>query len=160
MRNYQAVINGSWLWTARTVYDLTRPAPGSDKYAALSAASKIASDIYYGARIENVPEYRLNLFNKYTFTDGPVRGASIGFGMRYSSETVISRSVDWNPLAGGAQSGDYLVFDVTASYPWEIAGYKIKSSFGIFNATDKVYMEGRNVTSPARNFLLTNTVSF
>ncbi len=166
MRNYQAVINGSWLWTAKTVYDKTRAAPGSAAYQAYDLTTvggnnaKYNADIYYGARIENVPEYRLNMFHKYTFTDGPVRGASIGLGIRYSSETVISRSLDWNPLAGGAQSGDFLVFDVTASYPWEIAGYKIKSSLGIYNATDKVYMEGRNVTSPARNFLFTNTVSF
>ncbi|MCF7687907.1 MAG: TonB-dependent receptor, partial [Cephaloticoccus sp.] len=160
MRNYQAVINGSWLWTAKTVYDKTRFAPGTAGYNNYSAAAKIAADIYYNARIENVPEYRLNMFHKYTFTDGPARGASIGLGIRYSSETVISRSVDWNPLNGGAQSGDYLVFDVTASYPWELLGYKIKSSIGIYNATDEDYMEGRNVFSPARNWLFTNTVTF
>jgi hypothetical protein len=158
--NFQAVINGSWLWTAKTVYDKTRAAPGTDRYNAASAASKVASDIYYGARIENVPEYRFNVFGKYTFTDGPVRGISLGGGMRYSSETVVARSVDWNPLNGGYQAGDYVVFDVTASYPWSIAGFNMRSSFGIYNVTDKEYSEGSFVLSPARNWLLSNTIQF
>ncbi len=160
IRNFQAVINGSWLWTAKTVYDKTRAAPGSAAYTASSAAAKIASDIYYNARIENVPEYRFNFFGKYTFTDGPARGASVGFGARYSSETVVSRSVDWNPLAGGYQAGDYLVFDLTASYPWEVLGYKVQTSLGIYNVTDLEYSEGSFAMSPARNFLLTNTLKF
>lgn len=164
VRNFQAVINGSWLWTAKTVFDKTRAAPGTAAYNSLSTAAKIASDIYYGARIENVPEYRLNAFGKYTFTDNFIgehgRGLSIGLGARYSSETVISRSIDWNPLREGLQAGDYLVFDATISYPWEILGYRVQSSLGIYNVTDKDYLEGSFVLSPARNFLLTNTITF
>lgn len=160
IRNFQAVVNGSWLWTAKTVYDKTRPAPGTAAYNALAPAAKISQDIYYGARIENVPEFRFNAFGKYTITDGMARGAAIGGGVRYSSETVVSRSTDWNPLAGGYQAGDYLVFDVTLSYPWEILGYKIHSSLGVYNVTDEEYSEGSFVISPARNWLLSNTLRF
>jgi outer membrane receptor protein involved in Fe transport len=158
--NFQAVVNGSWLWTAKTVYDKTRAAPGTTTYNSLSAAAKVASDIYYGARIENVPEYRFNVFGKYTFTDGPVRGGSVGAGMRYSSETVVSRSVDWNPLNGGYQAGDYVVFDLTASYPWNALGYRVISSFGIYNVADTKYSEGSFVLSPARNWQFSNTLEF
>ena len=107
-----------------------------------------------------MPEYRFNIFNRYTFTDGPASGLSIGVGARYSSETVVSRSVDWNPLAGGYQAGDYLVFDVTLSYPWEISGYKINTRLGLYNATDEKYSEGSFASAPARNWTLTNTLSF
>ncbi len=158
--NFQTVINGSWLWTARTIYDKTRAAPGTATYNALSAAAKVASDIYYGARIENVPMYRFNVFEKYTFTDGLARGASLGAGLRYSSKTVVSRSVDWNPLAGGYQAGDFMVFDLTANYPWQALGYKLNSSFGIYNVTDARYSEGSFVLSPARNWLFSNTLQF
>ena len=158
--NFQAVVNGSWLWTAKTVYNKTRAQPGSAAYNALNAAGKIASDIYYNARIENVPEYRFNAFGKYTFTDGPVRGLSVGGGMRYSSETVVSRSVDWNPLNGGYQAGDYVVFDVTVGYPWSIGGFNMRSSFGVYNVTDEKYSEGSFALSPARNWLLSNTIEF
>jgi len=158
--NFQAVVNASWLWTAKTVYSKSRIAPGTPEYNALNAAGKVASDIYYGARIENVPEYRFNVFGKYTFNDGPVRGASVGGGMRYSSETVVSRSVDWNPLNGGYQAGNYLVFDATVSYPWQALGIKFNSSLGIYNLTDAKYSEGSFALSPARSWLFSNTVEF
>ena len=158
--NFQAVINGSWLWTAKTVYDKSRAQPGSSAYAKLGAAAKVASDIYYGARIENVPEYRFNAFGKYTFTDGKMRGLSLGAGLRYSSETVVSRSVDWNPLKGGYQAGDYLVYDLTVNYPWSISDFKFRTSLGIYNVTDAVYSEGSFALSPARNWLLSNTLEF
>lgn len=158
--NFQAVVNGSWLWTAKTIYDKTRAAPGSATYNAATAAAKIASDIYYNARIENVPEYRFNIFGKYTFRDSMVRGLSVGGGARYSSKTVVSRTVDWNPLAGGYQAGDYVVFDATLGYPWKIFGYNLTSSFGLYNLTDKHYSEGSFALSPARNWLFSNTVTF
>lgn len=158
--NFQAVVNGSWLWTAKTVYDKTRAAPGSAAYNTLSPAAKVASDIYYNARIENVPEYRFNFFGKYTFTEGPVRGLSLGGGVRYSSETVVSRSVDWNPLNGGYMAGDYVVFDVTAGYPWSLGGFNFRTSLGIYNVTDKKYSEGSFVLAPARNWMFSNTIEF
>ena len=158
--NFQSVINGSWMWTAKTVYDKTRATPGSAAYNASSPAAKVASDIYYGARIENVPEYRFNVFGKYTFRDSMVRGLSVGGGARYSSKTVISRSVDWNPLAGGYQAGDYVVFDATLGYPWKVFGYTLTSSFGLYNVTDKHYSEGSFALSPARNWLLSNSITF
>jgi outer membrane receptor for ferric coprogen and ferric-rhodotorulic acid len=160
IRNFQAVINGSWLWTAKTVYDKTRPKPGTAAYNALTPAGKVSQDIYYGARIENVPEYRLNAFGKYTFTDTAVRGLQLGGGMRYSSKTVVSRSVDWNPLAGGYQAGDYVVFDATVGYGWEVFGYRLNTSFGVYNVLDEKYSEGSFTQSPARNWLLTNTLKF
>ncbi|MBL9203085.1 MAG: TonB-dependent receptor plug domain-containing protein [Opitutaceae bacterium] len=163
-RNFQAVINGSWLWTAKTVYDRTRAAPGTTAYNALTPAGKVASDIYYKARIENVPEYRFNFFGKYTFTEGIMngfgRGAMLGLGARYSSKTVVSRAVDWNPLAGGYQAGNYLVFDLTVGYPWELLGYRVHSNFGLYNATDEKYSEGSYVQSPARNWVFRNTLKF
>lgn len=158
--NFQAVINGSWLWTAKTLYNKARAQPGSAAYNALNAAGKVASDIYYGARIENVPEYRFNAFGKYTFTDGPVSGLAVGAGMRYSSETVVSRSVDWNPLNGGYQAGDYVVFDLTFNYPWKVAGFNLRTSLGIYNVTDEKYSEGSFALSPARNWLFSNTLEF
>jgi len=163
IRNFQAVINASWMPTAETVED-QRPIyskPGSDYYnTQLTPSQQRDAFILWNARVENVPEYRLNVFGKYTFTDGPARGLALGAGMRYSSETVVSRSVDWNPLNGGYQAGDYIVFDLTAAYPWEFLGYKFKTSLGIYNVTDEKYSEGSFALSPARNWLLSTTLSF
>jgi hypothetical protein len=165
-RNLQAVINASWLPTAKLIED-NRPVyakPGSAGYQTLTAAQKRDADILWKARIENVPEYRFNVFSKYTFTENIAgtfgRGLAVGAGMRYSSKTVVSRSVDWNPLAGGYQAGDYVVFDFTIGYPWEVLGYRLRSNLGIYNAFDKEYSEGSFALSPARNWLFTNSISF
>jgi outer membrane receptor protein involved in Fe transport len=160
MRNFQSVINGAWLWKAKTLDDPTRPKPGSAAFNAASAASQLAWRIYYDARIENVPEFRLNTMNKYTFSEGPVRGLSLGLGTRYSSKTVVSRSVDWNPLNGGFQAGNFFVFDFNTAYSWELLGFHVNSNLGIYNLFDEKYFEGTYVASPRRQFLLTNTVRF
>ena len=166
IRNFQAIVNGAWLWTAKTVDAPTVVKPGSATYNAYDLNTvagnnaKVASDIYYGARLENVPEFRLNTFSKYTITDGMFHGMSLGLGTRYSSKMVISRDVTWNPLNGGFQSGNYLVFDGLISYPWELSGYKITSSVSVQNIADKLYFEGGIVASPGRQLFITNTLSF
>jgi len=88
-------------------------------------------------RIEHVPEYRFNVFGNYTFDGGLLRGGSLGRGARYSSETVVSRAVDWNPVTGGYQAGDNGVLDLNASYPWKVLGYRINISFGVHNLWTK-----------------------
>ena len=87
-------------------------------------------------------------------------GLSLGAAARYSSSTVVSRSVDWNPLNGGFQAGNFLVFDTTAAYSWDLVGYRVTSNLGIYNVTDKKYFEGTYVASPRRQLLLTNTMKF
>lgn len=161
VRNFQIVVNGAWLKTAKTLEGpATTPKPGTAAYNAASAAAKVASDIFYGARIENVPEYRLNVTTKYTFTSSFLAGLSVGGSARYSSETVVSRDVNWNPLRGGFQAGNFLVFDGNASYPWEVLGYKISTNLGVYNLLDEKYFEGTYVASPRRNWLLTTTLKF
>ncbi len=167
IRNFQMVANGAWLWTAKTDNAPLIPKPGSAAYNAFNLAtvagmnSKVASDIYYGARLENVPEYRFNTFSKYTITDGFLHGLSLGLGTRYSSKLVVSRDVTWNPLNGGWQGGNYFVFDANVSYPWELDGYKVSTTFSVQNLADKLYFEGNSpVASPGRQLFITNKLSF
>ncbi len=148
IRNYQAVINGAWLWKAETTDD--------PRYARGTAFA----NMYFGSRIENVPEYRLNLVNRYTFTETMVRGLSLGLNMRYSSETVISRSFDFNPQRGGLMAGDFVVFDANISYPWKVFGYQFSTALRVFNIADKEYLEGNYVPSEGRNWILSTTLTF
>ena len=166
IKNFQTVVNGAWLWKAKTDNAPTVPKPGSAAYLAFNLstpagiAAKVNSDIYYGARLENVPEYRLNTFSKYTITDGFLHGLSLAFGTRYSSKMVISRDVTWNPLNGGFQAGNYFVMDANVSYPWEVLGYKLTTTASVQNLSDKLYFEGGQVASPGRQLFLTNKLSF
>ncbi|MSU23139.1 MAG: hypothetical protein EXS32_04865 [Opitutus sp.] len=160
VRNFQAVINGAWMWKAKTETAPTVNKPGSALYNASTPQAKVGSDIYYGARLENVPEFRLNTVMKYTFTEGLARGLSVGLNSRYSSEMVLSRSVDWNPLNGGFQSGDYFIIGSSVALPWEVRGFKVYTSINVQNLFDKTYFEGGTIASPGRQLFITNTVKF
>lgn len=166
IRNFQAVINGSWLPQAELVAD-SRPLyaqPGTPAFEALTATQKRDATILWESRVANVPEYRANFFGKYTFADNFVgaygRGVSVGAGVRYSSETVIAQNVDWNPLNGGYQAGDYVVFDLTLGIPYTLFGYKLNTALGVYNVTDEQYSEGSFVLSPGRNWTLTTSLKF
>jgi len=165
-RNFQSIINGSWLWTAKTTDNPTVNKPGSTAYNAQSTTtaagiqSRATSDIYYGSRIENTPEFRFNTFSKYTFTEGMFRGLQAGVGTRYSSKAIISRSIDWNPMRNGFQAGNYLVFDTTVSFPWEVQGFRVNSSVNVQNLADKLYFEGGPVPSPGRQLFIINSLKF
>ncbi len=159
-RNFQSVLNGAWMWTAKTIDDISKPKPGTTAYNAASASNQAAWSIWYDSRVENVPEFRLNSTNRYTFSQGVLSGLSVGIAARYSSSTVYSRSPDYNPLNGGFQAGNFLVFDTTAAYSWDLLGYRINSHVGVYNATDKKYFEGSYVASPRRLLLLTNALRF
>ncbi len=149
-RNFQLLTNASWYWTAKTISDPS------------VAATNVNHDIYFGNRIENVPEYRLNFFGKYTLHDTFLRGLGIGLGGRYSSRTNISRSVDWNPSLGGLTSGNFFVFTGTLSYPYTVAGYRLTSQLVVENLFDKVYIDGgtSGITAPPRTWSLQTSLRF
>lgn len=159
-RNYQMVLNGAYMWQAETIDNPTYFKPGTAKFNSATAANQALYTMYYNNRIENVPEYRLNVFNRYTFTDTFARGLSIAAGGRYSSETIVSRSLDWNPDRGGFKAGNYVVFDANIAYPWEFLGYKLVTSLAINNVTDKIYYEGNVAPGNPRTWTLRTAVNF
>jgi outer membrane receptor protein involved in Fe transport len=92
IRNYQAVISGGWMWSSKTVSD-----PSLDILPNTPAGTVISRNIIFGNRLAYAPEFRFNVFNKYTFTNNFVgdygRGFSAALGMRYSSEIIISNEL-------------------------------------------------------------------
>ena len=125
-----------------------------------NAQNAVVYDIYYKSRLENVPEYTFNSFNKYTFTTGMLKGSEVSLGMRYSSVRVASRSLDWNPLNGGWQMPSYTVFDATFGREYEIAGYRMRTQLGLYNLTNKTYYEGGTIPSTRMSWNLTNELTF
>ncbi|MDI1336867.1 MAG: TonB-dependent receptor plug domain-containing protein [Lacunisphaera sp.] len=150
-RNYQAVVSGGWMWRAETVSD-----PSLNVLPNTSAGTIISRNIIFGNRLAYAPEYRLNVFNKYTFSDNFIgehgRGFSIGLGARYASEIIISNDQNFNAARGGITAGNYVVFQTVLSYPFEVLGYKMTGSLAIDNLTDKDYSEGNFSLADPRSF--------
>ncbi len=57
-------------------------------------------------------------------------------------------------------SGAEVGVSVGLGYPWSVADFKFRTSLGIYNVTDEEYSEGSYALSPARNWLLSTTLSF
>ena len=160
MRNWQAVISGSWMWSAKTVSDPSL----TTITAATPASTLVARDIVFSHRIPYAPEYRFNVFSKYTFDHDLVgefgRGLSLGLGARYSSEIIIGNDVNFNASNGGLTAGNYLVFQTNISVPFEVLGYKMTGSLNVDNLTDKNYSEGGPSLSPPRSYMFTLGMKF
>lgn len=169
-RNYQVLANASWQWTAKTVADPRFFNPANAPTGASAAQIQANNQNYYFTyefRMPNVPEYRFNMFNRYTFSDGALRGLTVTLGARYASVMNISNDINTNSKRGGVTAGDYVVFDGGATYPWEVFGYKIGTAIQISNLTNKEYNEGSGglsgggfMTSMPRTWLLTNSLRF
>ena len=124
----------------------------------------IARNVTFGNRLPFAPEFRFNVFNKYTFTNNFVgdhgRGFSVGLGARYSSEMNIGLTQDYSPSRGGVKAGNYVVFDTVFGYPIEVMGYRMNGSLNVSNVFDKEYSEGNIGLAPSRSYLLTLGLKF
>lgn len=158
-RNYQAVISGSWIWRSETLAD-----PSLALTPTSTTAQRIQNEITFGSRLVNTPEFRFNVFQKYTFDDNFIggfgRGFSVGLGTRYSSEINIQNNVNMWSARGGLTAGDYVVFDTVLSYPFEVFGYKMSGSLHVGNLTDEEYSEGNYNLAEPRSYRLTLGMKF
>ena len=162
-RNYQAVVSGSWMWSARTLADPSLTVnPQTVGVARIQGL--LLQDLVLSNRLPFAPKYRLNVFQKYTFADNFFgehgRGFSAGLGVRYSSEIIIANDLNFNSQRGGLTAGDYVVFDGVLSYPFEVFGYKMSGTLNINNLTDKDYSEGGFNLSPPRSYTFTMGMKF
>ena len=170
LRNYQVVASTSWLWTAKTTADPRYFEPGKAPAGATAAQIQANNQAYYftyAFRLPNVPKYRFNVFNRYSFTEGPVRGLTLTLGARYASEMNISNDINTDSKRGGVTAGNYVVFDGGVNYPWEVFGFKFGTALQISNLANKEYNEGSGglagggfMSSAPRTWLLTNTLKF
>ncbi len=158
-RNYQAVVSGSWIWRSETLAD-----PSLAITPTSTTAQRIQNEITFSSRLVNTPEFRFNVFQKYTFTDNFLgdhgRGFSIGLGTRYSSEINIQNNVNMWTARGGLAAGDYVVFDTVLSYPFELFGYKMSGTLNVSNITDKEYSEGNYNLAEPRSYMFTLGMKF
>jgi len=159
VRNYQMVVSGSWMWKAELLED-----PSLALTAASTPVQIAQNKISFSSRLINAPEYRFNIWNKYTFDHDIIgkygRGLSLGLGMRYSSEMNIQNNANFYSANGGLTAGDYVVFDGSVNYPFEVLGYKMFTTLSVSNLTDEEYLEGNYNLAEPRAYKLTLGLQF
>jgi outer membrane receptor protein involved in Fe transport len=159
IRNYQAVVSGGWMWSSKTLSDASL-----DILPNSTAGTIISRNIIFGNRLAYAPEFRFNIYNKYTFIRNFIgehgRGLTVGLGARYSSEIIISNDQNFNAKRGGITAGDYVVFDGLFSYPIDVFGYKLHGTLNISNLLDEEYSEGNFALASPRSYMFTLGMRF
>ncbi len=148
VRNYQLVGSAGWLWTAKTTADPS------------VTQTNVNYNAIFRGRLAYAPEYTLKVWNKYSFSQGALEGFSVGAGLRYASEIVISASRDWDATRGGLTAGDYTVFDGLLGYSTTIWGVPSYFALSGTNLLDKEYSEGGWNLARGREFSLSGTLKF
>lgn len=116
--NYQLILSGSYFFEAD---EITNPSDSRE----------------IGSHLEAVPEYTVTLWNKYTFTDGRLKGAYVGGGVTALGEIGIHPS--WTvPI----RSDPVLLVNLIAGYKRKFNGVPVDYRLNVENLTDKKYLNG------------------
>jgi iron complex outermembrane recepter protein len=131
-RNYQLLLSYNWAWEAETVENVGEP-------------------FQVGRRLTNVPEHVVNLWNKYTFVRGPLRGFSAGGGIkRVASSTYVHAS--WNtPIIGPP----WTRVDLFVGYERRFGRRILTTTLNLDNVSDRQHLDSLVYSAPFKAYLRT-----
>lgn len=133
-KNWQLVFNYGYC-DARTTKDSNTPAN-------------------IGSRFANIPRHQGSVWNRYRFTDGPLKGFAIGVGVVRAGERRGNPSLADLP---GLRLPAYTAVDANLSYDKKLFGRLCTLGVVVNNATDKEYLV--SYTSYAEPRVVTGTLS-
>ncbi len=134
-----------WVWTPRLNYQALLSASYFFKKNEISNPSDRRE---IGSHLESVPRYTVNLWNKYTFTTGALRGAFIGGGGTILGETYEHPS--WTiPI----KSEEVVLFDAVIGYATKVANHPVEFRLNGRNLADKRYLNGTFQYGEPRTFI-------
>lgn len=143
-RNYQALVAYAYLWEAKLVSD-PNYVPGT-----------LYHSIQIGRRLRTTPEHTFSFFNRYKFTDGALKGLSIGGGARYTGEHgPLNHNAQFNIINDSS-----LVFDAFVKYKTKLFNRDTTFQLNIENLTDEFYIIGNRSAGDPRKFYLSANMSF
>jgi outer membrane receptor protein involved in Fe transport len=127
-------IETEWVWTPRSDYQALLSASTFFEYHEQSNPSEPRE---IGSRLESVPRYTVNFWNKYTFTTGALRGAYVGGGVTALGKIGLHPS--WTvPI----ESDRVVLFDAVVGYVTKISDVTVDTRINIRNLADKRYLNG------------------
>ena len=88
-----------------------------------------------GSQLTNAPKDKANLWSRYDFTDGALRGAGVGLGLTHVSDQAGNLPTGANTKV--LRLPAYTVADLVVYYRWAPVDFTLK----IGNAFDKTYYD-------------------
>jgi iron complex outermembrane receptor protein len=135
MRNYQVVFGYSRIWEARTL---------------------VAQDTrQQNIRINGAPDYTITFWNKYTFVQGRLKGAFVGFGARVVGEVHVHPSWSAPIYARNVRTADILL-----GYPVKFGSVEAEVSLRVDNLADKFFYDQSFRPATGRTFYLGSRMKF
>jgi iron complex outermembrane receptor protein len=123
-----------WVWTPQPNYQALLSASTFFDYHEVSNPSEPRE---IGSRIESVPRYSINLWNKYTFTTGRLRGFYIGGGGNALGRIGLHPS--WTvPI----ESEPVVLLDAVVGYSTKLRDAMLNVRVNIRNLADEHYLNG------------------
>jgi len=109
-----------------------------------------------GLPLANTPEHRFNLWNRYNFTTGKLKGLYVGGGVVFTGERlaqVDGRTLFWT-------LPEYTKIDLLGGYRHRVGKLQVDYSFRLENVFDEYYVQSQNGFGAPRNFKFTVRTSF
>ncbi|MDP3069378.1 MAG: TonB-dependent receptor [Opitutaceae bacterium] len=127
-------VETEWVWTPRLNYQAILSASYFFRKNEISNPSD-AREV--GSHLESVPRFNVNVWNKYTFTTGRLRGAYIGGGVNVLGETYAHPS--WTVPV---KTDTVALIDAVVGYATKIGGLPVDVRVNVRNLADKHYLNG------------------
>lgn len=141
-----------WVWTPMLNYQALLSASYFFKKNELSNPSD-AREV--GSHLESVPRYTVNLWNKYTFTTGALRGTYVGGGATALGATYVHPS--WTvPIT----SDEVVLFDAVIGHVTKLGRWPVDLRLNVRNLADKHYLNGTFQYGEPRTFIASVGVKF
>jgi iron complex outermembrane receptor protein len=145
-------VETEWVWTPRLNYQALFSA---SYFFRKNEVSNPSEPREVGSHLESVPRFNVNVWNKYTFTTGRLRGAYIGGGVNVLGETYAHPS--WTiPV----RSETVALIDAVVGYATKIGELPIDVRVNVRNLADKEYLNGTFQYGEPRTVLLSAGVRF
>jgi outer membrane receptor protein involved in Fe transport len=127
--NYQALLSGSYFFD---YHEKSNPAEPRE----------------IGSRLESVPEYTVNIWNKYTFATGALRGWYVGGGATAFGKIGLHPS--WTvPI----ESEPVVILDAVVGYTTKVGRIGVDARLNVRNLTKEHYLNGTFQYGEPRTFI-------
>jgi iron complex outermembrane receptor protein len=112
--------------------------------------------IQIGRRLRTAPDHLFSVFNRYKFTEGPLKGFSVGAGARYTGEHgPLNHNAQFNVINDSS-----LVFDAFIKYQTKIFEQDTEFQLNVENVTDEFYIIGNRSAGDPRKFYFSVNLTF